>query len=291
VQSPSKQKRKKIKLGVDNDVYATELNGKKVIEKHYTKKNFKEVKEIIAITSQINTNTISVPTIFSLSKKNGSPIVTMERLSGNHVCRLNTLQLKQAGRLMARLHAQKISTRKQYFISSTDALALQKECKPKIFQNTIRKLHAKTTCTELNTLPKSFVHADFSPSNLLIKSKKITGLLDFDHSCISYSLSDIVRAQIFFSFNQDASFSLTRCCAFVRAYEEVRELTDNERQNFFPLMSFHLIKMFLETYYYVAVRNEVSVSLFKNNPWNQSYWKLYKKMKTLEKMPFSSPIP
>ena len=134
----------------------------------------------------------------------------------------------------------------------------------------------------LDTSPHALIHGDISASNVLFIDDEISGIIDLDHARYSYRLTDITRAQVFFSFDAEGNLNEDKVRKFVKAYQKNIELRPEELTNFYNHLKLLLIKMTLETYYYVEVIKEVSPEIFKKSSFNQSWQLLLKKLHAIQ---------
>ncbi|MBU2580620.1 MAG: homoserine kinase [Alphaproteobacteria bacterium] len=78
-------------------------------------------------------------------------------------------------------------------------------------------------------LPDGIIHADLFPDNVFFIADKLSGVIDFYFACndfLSYDLAICLNA---WCFEADYSFNVTKARALLKAYGEVRALTDAER--------------------------------------------------------------
>jgi homoserine kinase type II len=78
-------------------------------------------------------------------------------------------------------------------------------------------------------LPEGVIHADLFPDNVFFLKGKLSGLIDFYFACndlLAYDLAVCLNA---WCFEPDNAFNVTRGRALIQAYENVRQLTSEER--------------------------------------------------------------
>ncbi len=77
-------------------------------------------------------------------------------------------------------------------------------------------------------LPQGVIHADLFPDNVLFLGEKVSGLIDFYFACndaLAYDLAVCLNA---WCFEPDMAFNITKGMALIKAYENIRRLTDAE---------------------------------------------------------------
>jgi homoserine kinase type II len=79
-------------------------------------------------------------------------------------------------------------------------------------------------------LPAGVIHADLFPDNVFFLGDRLSGLIDFYFACndlLAYDLAVCLNA---WCFEQDKSFNLTKGRALTQNYQQVRALTEAERE-------------------------------------------------------------
>ncbi|HKX77008.1 MAG TPA: homoserine kinase [Novosphingobium sp.] len=80
------------------------------------------------------------------------------------------------------------------------------------------------------TLPRSVIHADLFPDNVLMLDGKVTGLIDFYFACTDITAYDIAVTHAAWCFSGDGhSFDHALSSALLQGYRAVRPLGDEER--------------------------------------------------------------
>jgi len=79
-------------------------------------------------------------------------------------------------------------------------------------------------------LPRSIIHADLFPDNVLMLGDKVTGLIDFYFACTDLTAYDVAVAHAAWCFdNQGRNFSPVISAALLEGYEGLRPLNPDER--------------------------------------------------------------
>jgi homoserine kinase type II len=98
-------------------------------------------------------------------------------------------------------------------------------------------------------LPEGVIHADLFPDNVFFLKGRLSGLIDFYFACndlLAYDLAVCLNA---WCFEPDNSFNITRGRAMIGAYEGVRKLESEERENL-PILARGAALRFLLTRLY-----------------------------------------
>ena len=78
-------------------------------------------------------------------------------------------------------------------------------------------------------LPVGHIHADLFPDNVFFLDGSLSGLIDFYFAATDLLAYDIAVCLNAWCFESDFSFNVTKARALLRAYDEVRALSDEER--------------------------------------------------------------
>lgn len=273
-------------IGVDNLVYVIRAGKQRLgVLKIFTKKTPGQVGKLYKLGLKLAEDRIPVPSFLRRPETIGDrPVLYTGFVQGRHATVLSTQQIRAAAKLMARLHRLKSITFLPIIkIATSDYLKLFRDCKKFKYIKNVEKIFSEISLDYLEKLKVGFIHGDFSLSNIFFNTKnQLMGLIDCDHSCNSYVLTDIARAQIFFAFDQNLKFREQKVLDFIKAYTKINPIKDEELRFFYRHMKVLLIKMILESYYYTKVKNDVSESVFRQSRFNQSPVVLYKKLLAIE---------
>lgn len=269
--------------GGDNKVFFVK-NGASIVglAKCYTKRNVHEVEKICQL-SQALCKTLPIPCVKSLFMFHDISVVLQDFLSGQHYEHLNEKQLENIALSMAKIHSvnpdscNMIINDKEF-----DYDQLLERCASFPDFKFILSLYRSFDLQYLSTLPHALIHGDISASNVLFVNDEVSGIIDLDHARFSYRLTDIARAQVFFSFDAQGNLDETKVKQFVKAYQKNVVLRPEELNNFYSHLKLLLIKMAVETYYYVEVIKEVSPEIFKKSSFNQSWQLLLTKLHAIQ---------
>jgi Ser/Thr protein kinase RdoA (MazF antagonist) len=269
--------------GGDNKVFfINKENNVLGIAKCYTKRTIKEVERIYQLSEKLSQE-LPIPKTLGILEHDNLPVVLQSFLPGTHYSFYNSKQLSEIARSMAKIHSIKLDYQAPVVNTKEfDYFGLLKLCSCFPEYQFISKLYESINLEYLNDLPMAIIHGDISCSNILFIDNKISGIIDLDHARYSYRLTDIARAQVFFSFDSIGNVNEDNIKLFLKLYIRSNALIPEEFSNFYSHMKLLLIKMILETYYYVEVKKEVSPEIFTNSSFNQSWQLLLKKLHSIE---------
>ena len=248
--------------------------------KVYTKKESSEVRRFNDHLAALKARGIPLPTVIALLILGTKPAVVYEYCPGRHPFDASEATLESIATMMATLHRvdyEGFSDKRT--IGREELLMILERCTTMPAQEVLREIVMHVDLSYQKNLPRGIVHGDFSYSNLLVDCHdKLTALLDFDHACYTDLLTDVARAQIFFSFDEFERFCPERCAHFLSAYSIYRPLTEKELEGFRSHLLLHLVRMYAETYYYVDERKEVDRKIFTGHRRAQSPEALFRKI-------------
>jgi homoserine kinase type II len=83
------------------------------------------------------------------------------------------------------------------------------------------------------TLPRSVIHADLFPDNVLMRGDRVTGMIDFYFACSDIRAWDVAVTHSAWSFENDGTgFQSDRGAALIAGYDETYGLSREERAAF-----------------------------------------------------------
>jgi len=78
-------------------------------------------------------------------------------------------------------------------------------------------------------LPRGVIHADLFPDNVFFLGSKLSGLIDFYFACTDALAYDVAICLNAWCFESDQSYNVTKGRALLQAYQQVRPLSEEER--------------------------------------------------------------
>ena len=82
-------------------------------------------------------------------------------------------------------------------------------------------------------LPKGIIHADLFSDNIFFKDNNFSGIIDFYFSCNDFYALEIAicfNALCFDGPKNNLSFNVTKAINFMNGYNQIREITNNEKK-------------------------------------------------------------
>jgi homoserine kinase type II len=115
-------------------------------------------------------------------------------------------------------------------------------------------------------LPRSVIHADLFPDNVLMLGDRVTGLIDFYFSCTDIRAYDLAVTHSAWVFSNDgATFFADRAAALGAGYGEAHGLTDAERAAF-PILCRGAALRFLLTRAYDWINTPPDAMVTRKDP-------------------------
>ena len=116
-----------------------------------------------------------------------------------------------------------------------------------------RRLSAELAHIEENwpaSLPRSVIHADLFPDNVLMLDEQVSGLIDFYFACNDVTAFDVATTHAAWAFSEDgARFDPGVSQALLEGYEALRPLSSEERRAM-PLLARAAAMRFIATRVY-----------------------------------------
>ena len=79
------------------------------------------------------------------------------------------------------------------------------------------------------SLPRSVIHADLFPDNVLMLGERVSGLIDFYFACTDITAYDLAVTHAAWCFGRDGAFRPEIAAALMAGYESARTLSADER--------------------------------------------------------------
>ena len=115
-------------------------------------------------------------------------------------------------------------------------------------------------------LPRSVIHADLFPDNVLMLGDRVTGLIDFYFACVDITAYDVAVTHAAWCFSSDGSrFDRALSDALLGGYEAVRPLSGEERAAL-PLLARGAAMRFLMTRAYDWMNTPADAMVTRKDP-------------------------
>jgi homoserine kinase type II len=96
-----------------------------------------------------------------------------------------------------------------------------------------------------NDLPQGLIHADLFRDNALFVEDQLSGIVDFYEACHAPFLFDIAISVNDWCIGDDHYIDAQKTRAFLHAYECIRPLTDNEKQQYSAMLRLAALRFWL----------------------------------------------
>jgi len=114
-------------------------------------------------------------------------------------------------------------------------------------------------------LPRSVIHADLFPDNVLLLGNAVTGLIDFYFACNDITAYDLAVTHAAWSFSKDGGFRPAIADALIEGYVGRRPLSDAERQAL-PVLARGAAMRFLATRAYDWLNTPADALVTRKDP-------------------------
>ncbi|MCC6827096.1 MAG: homoserine kinase [Novosphingobium sp.] len=115
-------------------------------------------------------------------------------------------------------------------------------------------------------LPRSVIHADLFPDNVLMLGNEVSGLIDFYFACIDITAYDVAVTHAAWCFASDGrGFDAALSAALLAGYESVRPLSTDERAAL-PLLARGAAMRFLLTRAYDWMHTPAEAMVTRKDP-------------------------
>jgi homoserine kinase type II len=115
------------------------------------------------------------------------------------------------------------------------------------------------------SLPRSVIHADLFPDNVLLLGDSVTGLIDFYFACNDLTAYDLAVTHAAWCFGKDGGFQPAIAEALVAGYVARRPLSDAERQAL-PVLARGAAMRFLATRAYDWLHTPTDALVTRKDP-------------------------
>jgi homoserine kinase type II len=169
----------------------------------------------------------------------GKAVALFEYLPGVSVSTPTPAQTEAVGHALAQIHlaATDYPQTRANGMGPVEWQRLASECKPQglaeidpALPALVRDQLADVAARWPQALPRSVIHADLFPDNVLMLGSEVTGLIDFYFACTDFSAYDVAVTHAAWCFDNDGrNFDLALSRALLAGYESVRPLSDAER--------------------------------------------------------------
>ncbi|MCK4670742.1 MAG: phosphotransferase [Nanoarchaeota archaeon] len=243
-------KLEKNEVGYNNESYNISSNKGKFFLKQYFRLPMDILEEMLDLISYLKESGLPVAkplktkdkTYFTLYKD--MPCVLFTHLEGKIKFDFTKEELYDAGLQLAKFHkiiknyrVTFVTVDKDY--NSTEwydkNIRLLKTQKTDEAYEIVREFYPLDKKYNLNDLPMCLLHWDYRDQNVLFKSGKVSGIIDFERLMFDNRIYDLIFGAIGFCC-QDGILDMEKLQAFYNGYSEQIALTKEEKEIFGPLL-------------------------------------------------------
>ena len=236
-----------IQEGIENTNYFLLVDKKKYILTIYEKRvKSSDLPFFSELMTGLNEASFKCPTpVINNNKKaitdyNDKKMMIVSFLEGKAKKNLTPQNCKLVGVEVAKMHKItkkfKIKRQNDLSINSWRKLfnSVKDECS-KVHQDLPKLIEANLNDVEKNwpkNLPSGIIHADLFNDNIFFQNDKLSGFIDFYFSCNDYYAFEIAicfNALCFDGLQNNLSFNVTKAKNFIKGYNSIRNLTENEK--------------------------------------------------------------
>jgi homoserine kinase type II len=114
-------------------------------------------------------------------------------------------------------------------------------------------------------LPRTVIHADLFPDNVLLLGDRVSGVIDFYFACTDLAAYDLAVTHAAWCFSRDGSFRSAIAAALLEGYTSRRSLSDAERSAL-PLLARGACLRFLATRAYDWLHTPAGALVTRKDP-------------------------
>ena len=240
---------KGIEEGIENTNYFLSVNKKKFILTVYEKRVKSEDLPFFSnLMSSLNKANFKCPAPILNNKNNtitdfdGKKIMIVSFIEGRAKQNLSPANCKSIGAEIAKMHVLtknlKLKRKNDLSVNSWRKLfdAVKNKC-TKIHKDLPKLIEQNLNDVEKNwpkNLPTGIIHADLFHDNIFFKENNFSGIIDFYFSCNDFYAFEIAicfNALCFDGLKNNLSFNVTKAKNFIDGYNQIRKLSDEEKNS------------------------------------------------------------
>ncbi len=265
---------RRFKNGVINKTYKVRATNGEYVLRIYTAKSARDVAFEVALLKHIKN--LPVPHVVrgndgDIVPVNSSPAILYKFLEGAQLRKPNEKQREATGAFLAQFHKKGAS-----FFCKKRRFALYSFSKEKknMFEREVKKSFSGALLDRFfsiardvsrfeppqSVFPRGPIHVDVKPENVLFRSGKLSGVIDFDNAYIGPFLLDLAKSMVWFGLGRKR-FNLKRALNVYTGYIKTRKLTLGEREGFYKMLRFAFASH-LYVDYYMKATGKIPASYF-----------------------------
>jgi homoserine kinase type II len=222
---------KGIIAGVENTNYLVQTKAYKCIFTIFEKRtNVAELPFFIGLLEHL-ADKITCPKPLKQGIIGGKHYCVFSFLAGSSIINPTANQCNQVGESLAKMHLAAMDfplSRKNSMDFEQFNYQVEKIANAEIssYATSIQQDFAKGF-----DVPSGIIHGDLFPDNVFFNNGNLSGLIDFFFASNDYLIYDVAITLNAWCFD-DNSFNLTKAKNFIRGYNSIRQITDNEKKVF-----------------------------------------------------------
>ncbi len=238
-----------IEEGIENSNFLLWINQKKYILTIYEKRVREEDLPFFSkLMTSLNNSNFKCPKPIlnknnnSISNFNNKKLMIVSFVEGKPKNNLNPGNCQSIGTEVAKLHQLTknldisrandlsiISWRKIFDQVRDKCVAIHKDL-PKLIEDNLNDVEKNWP----KDLPKGIIHADLFYDNIFFNKNNFSGIIDFYFSCYDFYAFEIAicfNALCFDGPKNNLSFNVTKAKSFIEGYNQIRTISDIEKEN------------------------------------------------------------
>jgi len=238
-----------IEEGIENSNFLLWINQKKYILTIYEKRVREEDLPFFSkLMTSLNNSNFKCPKPIlnknnnSISNFNNKKLMIVSFVEGKPKNNLNPSNCQSIGTEVAKLHQLTknldisrandlsiISWRKIFDQVRDKCVAIHKDL-PKLIEDNLNDVEKNWP----KDLPKGIIHADLFYDNIFFNKNNFSGIIDFYFSCYDFYAFEIAicfNALCFDGPKNNLSFNVTKAKSFIEGYNQIRTISDIEKEN------------------------------------------------------------
>ena len=238
-----------IEEGIENSNFLLWINQKKYILTIYEKRVREEDLPFFSkLMTSLNNSNFKCPKPIlnknnnSISNFNNKKLMIVSFVEGKPKNNLNPGNCQSIGTEVAKLHQLTknldisrandlsiISWRKIFDQVRDKCVAIHKDL-PKLIEDNLNDVEKNWP----KDLPKGIIHADLFYDNIFFNKNNFSGIIDFYFSCYDFYAFEIAicfNALCFDGPKNNLSFNVTKAKSFIEGYNQIRTISDLEKEN------------------------------------------------------------
>ena len=210
----------------------------------------------------------------AVEELSGKPTLLQHRLPGQHVYNPTTRQVCALARFMARMHLAMDEADLALPPYPRDTNWLQERAAMvegflpfadhALLLTSVQRIGDLLTRSDVERLPQGMIHGDLFRDNALYNERGLTGVLDFHHAATGFWIYDLAVAANDWCNDASGQLDPDRTTAMLRAYHNIRPLTNAELWFFSEFALYAAVAFWLSRLAVALSQQTAGLVRFKN---------------------------